>query len=233
MLYARGLPQRAPVLEPHAGRHPRGPPGVVSLLTTQTKCPPKDIYVCLRETDAIDLCGWALQEKILSRRIVSYSQDMLNWDCVTMEASGHMPEGLSGQLHRSVDYQQRIQEAINEVVDLADEKAVNEIYAAWYHLTMEFRMRRLTQQKRRVDRHTRSCKKDGKCFPESFRTATTHGSRHVCGRTLAPTYVERAFSGLCTRAILLFQAPLFGALGQPGLFPRWHQRGPGHLSMGR
>ena len=63
-----------------------------------------------------------------------------------MEASEQVPEGIQGDLHRSMSYHQMVQEGINGLADLSDPKIVNQIYAAWYRLTMEFTGRKLSKE---------------------------------------------------------------------------------------
>jgi hypothetical protein len=75
---------------------------------------------------------------------------MLYWDCLTLEASEHVPEGLQGDLQLENDYHQMLQMGINGAANLSDPKIVHRLYAAWYRLTVEFTARMLTKESDRL-----------------------------------------------------------------------------------
>ncbi|KAH8595249.1 heterokaryon incompatibility protein-domain-containing protein, partial [Bisporella sp. PMI_857] len=53
------------------------------------------VYLQLRHMGGpLDSRAWVLQEKILARRTIYYHKDMLYFECLTMEASEQVPEGI-------------------------------------------------------------------------------------------------------------------------------------------
>ncbi|KAF7548915.1 hypothetical protein G7046_g8504 [Stylonectria norvegica] len=102
------------------------------------------------EAGALVTRGWTLQEQILSRRVLWYHDNTLYWSCPTNEACEQVPEGISGDQFKGMNYWLVVQQAIHGIVDLSQPQVVNSIYAAWYRLTMEFSGRQLTFDKDRV-----------------------------------------------------------------------------------
>ena len=47
-----------------------------------------------RRHSSLDSRGWCLQERALSTRVLSYGKDGLYWECVTLDASESIAEGI-------------------------------------------------------------------------------------------------------------------------------------------
>jgi hypothetical protein len=104
------------------------------------------VFVQLRKPDVIDDRAWVLQERVLSPRIVNYAKDQIYWDCVSMEASEQVPEGLTSELAHDMSYMRIFQEAIVGATDLSNKQSVDHLYASWYRITMQFTARKLTKE---------------------------------------------------------------------------------------
>jgi hypothetical protein len=105
------------------------------------------VYLQLRHMGGhLDSRAWVLQEKILARRTIYYHKDMLYFECLTMEASEQVPEGICRDLWKSMGYHSRLQEAIHGKANLSDKKVVDQLYSAWYRCMMEFTGRQMTME---------------------------------------------------------------------------------------
>ncbi|KAK3331473.1 heterokaryon incompatibility protein-domain-containing protein [Apodospora peruviana] len=115
-----------------------------------------------RPRSTLDTRGWVLQEQLLSPRVLSYADQELYWDCISLSASESFPSGIPGfydpglkvvdmlkfrsVLLRSQQGQQKHdkgseEEGESQMTTMASKAA---LYSLWRKVVEEYSMRRLT-----------------------------------------------------------------------------------------
>ena len=123
------------------------------------------------ERGPLDSRGWVLQERVLSTRILNYTSQELRWECLTLECSESIPEGLEQSTvpevdrddypgdfdptsliraialkRRNTDFILTIKRVIGGFVDLSDKGNREKFHFAWLLLVEAYSRRQLTME---------------------------------------------------------------------------------------
>ncbi|ORY08584.1 heterokaryon incompatibility protein-domain-containing protein [Clohesyomyces aquaticus] len=90
--------------------------------------------------------AWVLQEQVLSRRSVIFSEHRLIWRCPTLSTSEKYPLGIPHAPNITVDNHRIFHCIINGITLFMPKDPKVDIYTCWYRLVEDFTSRRLTYE---------------------------------------------------------------------------------------
>jgi hypothetical protein len=104
-----------------------------------------------RPPSVLDSRGWVLQEQLLSRRMLSYSNGELFWDCLSMSASESYPNGIprldSDMMDRDILV---FKEYLNQKAKIVLKAQINRLYISWVRILENYTERKFTMKKRQI-----------------------------------------------------------------------------------
>ncbi len=99
-----------------------------------------------RPRSALDNRAWILQEQLLSPRVLSYSNEELYWDCLTINASESFPGGIPG--FYDADLKMQDLRFFKDAVLGAGDQVPNQdrFYEAWKEVVESYTDRQMTKE---------------------------------------------------------------------------------------
>ena len=98
-----------------------------------------------RPPSALDTRAWVLQEQLLSPRVLSYSNQELYWDCISLNASETFPDGIPGFYDadmKSLDL--RLFKKV--IIGCTETTSRESLYTSWKKVAEHFTEREMTKE---------------------------------------------------------------------------------------
>jgi len=112
--------------------------------------------------------AWILQEQILSRRSIIFSQDLLIWRCPTLSTNEKFPLGIPHAPNISFDNHRLLQCIVNDIKPSIPKEQTVDNHGCWYRIVEEFTSRVLTYEDDKLPAIAGIAKRFGVAVDDSY-----------------------------------------------------------------